>query len=528
MRTTRPFRRALPAAVLAVLLASCSSTPGPSPAPPSAPGSPSASASPSPTAKPTGADDPALRAFYTQQIAWAPCPDDPKTEKIDESALQCGRLRVPLDYANPAGEGIEVALARKPAAAADQRLGSLVLNPGGPGGSGVQQVQYSGDSFKDLNARYDLVGFDPRGVGASTAVHCLDDATHDTWALSDGRADDQGKAYADACAANSGKLLPHLGTRDAARDLDVLRGALGDPKLNYFGFSYGTYLGSSYAEQFPDRTGRLVLDGAVDPTADQLDQLVQQFAGFEKSLTAFAADCVKQEQCPLGKDAGKAPQKLATFLDGLRAHPLAAGKGRELTSAAGWTGTLNMLYGSEKSWEYLRNALSWAMLRDKGDYLLAMADDYNGRDEDGHYTNMFDAYTAIHCADPGADTPTADRLQAALAAAHQQAPLVTAHFTDRDLFDPDCRSWPYHSAEKPHVVKAAGSAPILVVGSTGDPATPYAWAEKLASGFANATLLTREGDGHTGYGKSTCIRTAVNGFLLDGTMPAAGTRCPTP
>ncbi|GAA2097748.1 alpha/beta hydrolase [Kitasatospora saccharophila] len=524
MHTSRSIRRVLPAAALALLLAACGSSSHQNAAQPT--GSASPSASPSPSPKPTGADDPALKGFYTQQIAWAPCADDPATDKVDESALQCGRLKVPLDYAAPAGEGIEVALSRKPATGSD-RLGSLLLNPGGPGGSGIEQLQYSGDAYKDLNARYDLVGFDPRGVGASTAVHCLDDAAHDTWALSDDRADDRGKAYADACAANSGKLLAHVGTTDAARDLDVLRGALGDPKLNYLGFSYGTYLGASYAEQFPDRTGRLVLDGAVDPTADQLDLLVQQFAGFEKSLKAFAADCAKQSQCSLGKDPDKAAQKLASFLDGLREHPLKVGKDRELTETAGWTATLSMLYGNQQSWTYLRNAIDWAILRDKGDYLLNMADGYNGRDDKGHYSNMFDAYTAIHCDDPGAETPGADRLQAALAEAHEQAPLVSAHFTEANLFDPDCRSWPYRSTEQPHVVKATGSAPILVVGSTGDPATPYAWSEKLASGFANATLLTRDGDGHTAYNKSTCIKDAVNGFLVNGVMPAAGTHCPT-
>ncbi|WP_354637437.1 alpha/beta hydrolase [Kitasatospora camelliae] len=524
VRTTRPLRRALPAALLTALLAACTGTPNAAtpPTPPSG-----QAASPSPTAKPTGAEDPALQGFYTQQIAWSPCADDPKTEKLDESSFQCGRLRVPLDYANPAGEGIEVALARRPAAKTDQRLGSLLLNPGGPGGSGIQMVEHSADHFKALNDRYDLVGFDPRGVGASTAVHCLDDTAHDTWATADDRPDDHGKAYADACAARSGNLLAHVGTRDAARDLDVLRGALGDPKLNYLGFSYGTYLGSSYAEQFPDRTGRLVLDGAVDPTADQLDLLIQQFAGFEKSLRAFAADCAQQDHCSLGSDPDKAPAKLASFLDGLRADPLAAGHGRKLTGTAGWIGTLSMLYGDKKSWEYLRNALGWAMQRGKGDYLLDMADGYNGRDADGHYSNTFDAYTAIHCADPGAETPSAERLQAALAKVREQAPLVAAHFTEKDLFDPDCRSWPHHSTEQPHVVKAAGSAPIVVVGSTGDPATPYAWSEKLAAGFANAILLTREGDGHTGYGKSTCISNAVNAFLTEGTLPAAGTRCPS-
>ncbi|MFC8450909.1 alpha/beta hydrolase [Kitasatospora sp. NPDC057223] len=530
----RLSRRALPAALAACLLAGCTSsaghsgagasaTPGPV-APPTA--SPTPTVPPTPTPKPTGAADPALQAFYGQQIAWAPCADDPKTEKNDESAAQCGSLRVPLDYADPAGEAVTVGLARNPAGKPDQRIGSLLVNPGGPGGSGVQMVEYDIHGYDgSLHDRFDIVGFDPRGVGQSAAVHCLDDRSRDDWNATDQADAAHGKVLADACQANSGKVLPFVGSRNTARDMDVLRAVLGDQKLNYLGFSYGTYIGSLYAEEFPDRTGRLVLDGAVDPTMNLLQHNVQQQAGFENSLREFAADCVKQKACPLGTDPDRAVQKLADYLDGLKDDPLTVQGGRKLTATEGWTAVLSSLYGGDQSWEYLRNALGWAMVKDKGDYLLARADGYNGRDAEGHYTNMFDAYLAIHCADGGVDTPAPEQLQAALAELKEKAPLVSAHNPEQALFDPDCRAWPYRSTEQPHQIKAVGAAPILVVGSTGDPATPYAWAQKLAAGLAGGVLLTREGDGHTGYGKSACVSAAVDAFLVDGTMPAAGTSC---
>ncbi|WP_232247766.1 alpha/beta hydrolase [Kitasatospora azatica] len=489
---------------------------------------PSPSASPTPTVKPTGADDPALKSFYGQQVAWAPCADDPETKNVDESTFQCGTAHVPLDYANPATEAIDLALVRKPAAKQDQRLGSLFLNPGGPGGSGIEEVTNGAASrFQSLNDRYDLVGFDPRGVGKSSSVHCLDDAARDQLNAQDHADANTGKGFADACQAKSGKLLPFVGTRNAARDLDVLRGVVGDQKLNYLGFSYGTYLGASYAEQFPTRTGHLVLDGAMDPNADPLDANVAQLAGFEGVFERWAADCVSHDGCPLGSDSGAAAKKAADFLDGLEQHPMTAKDGRQVTSAEGWTGAMDMLYGDAKSWEYLRDGLAWAMKGHKADYLLAFADDYNGRDDKGHYNNMADANIAIDCADYGAPTPSDDRIQQALQQLHDKAKYLTARMTAEDLKSQDCRAWPVHSGEAPHVVKAAGSAPILVVGSTGDDATPYTWAQNLAAGLANATLLTRDGDGHTGYGKSACIKSAVDAFLINGTMPAAGTHCAT-
>ncbi|WP_235502447.1 MULTISPECIES: alpha/beta hydrolase [unclassified Kitasatospora] len=511
--------------VAAVLLAGCTSSATPSADSAGSP-TPVASATPSPTPKPTGEADPALKPFYGQQIAWAACADDAGTEKVDESAFQCGKLRVPLDYTAPADEAIEIALARRQAAKPDQRLGSLLVNPGGPGSSGVGHVQHS-SLYREgpLRDRFDLVGFDPRGVASSAPVRCLDDKAQDAWDSSDARNGSRGKTLADGCAANSGKLLAHVGTRDAARDLDVLRAALGEPKLNYLGFSYGTYLGTRYAEQFPEKVGRVVLDGAVDPLTTTFDSTVLQSISFEKSLRAFAADCAGQAQCTLGKDPAKAAEKLAKFLDGLKDEPLTTSDGRKLTAWSGWTGVLAGLYGDQSRWENLRNSIGWAMARDKGDYLLALADSYYGREENGTHDNGMDAYAAILCADPMAAPPTDAQFQAAKQQLHDQAPLISAHFADEDLFDPDCRAWPYHPVEQLKPIGPTGPEPILVVGSTGDPATPYAWAEKLSTLLTNGVLLTREGEGHTGYGKNTCTTDAVNTFLTTGQAPPKGTRC---
>ncbi|WP_329563105.1 alpha/beta hydrolase [Kitasatospora sp. NBC_01266] len=536
----RASRRILPAVLGVTVVAGCGgsggSTAAKGPATPpvasaTAPTLAAASTPPAPSPSPTasGADDPALKSFYGQQISWASCPADPQDQNADLSAFQCGTAHVPLDYANPGADTIDIALIRKPAVHQDQKLGSLFFNPGGPGGSGVEFLgETAADEFKALNDRYDLIGFDPRGVGRSTAVHCLDDADRDKLNAQDHATATTMKDFESGCAADSGKLLPFVGTVNAARDLDVLRGVMGDQKLNYLGFSYGTYLGTVYADEFPGRTGRLVLDGAMDPSLDPLTADVQQQIGFEGVFERFASDCVKQSDCPLGSDAGAAAQKAADFLDSLQAHPLTSAKdGRTLTSAEAWTGALGMLYGSAKDWDYLRIGLTRAMKQHSPDLMLALADNYNGRDQNGHYSNEADANTAINCADDGAPTPTDDQLQQALQQLQSKAPYLNRRVTIDDLrVGNDCSAFPAHAAP-PHAITAAGSAPILVVGSTGDDATPYAWAQHLASSLANATLLTRDGDGHTGYDKSSCVQSAVNGFLLNGTMPAAGTHCST-
>ncbi|MFF2953214.1 alpha/beta hydrolase [Kitasatospora sp. NPDC057965] len=501
---------------------------------------PAATPTPTPTVKPTGADDPALKPFYGQQITWAACAPDAKAaaQKIDISLMKCGKLRVPLDYTNPSGEALDLAVIKNPAAKPDQRLGSLMVNPGGPGGSGVDMVKTFDKDFQGtLHNRFDIVGWDPRGTGESSPVTCLDDKQRDAANAADEPADPQkAKAQAEqqradliaACQAKSGKLLPFVGTRNTARDLDVLRAAVGDQKLNYLGVSYGTYIGALYAEEFPKNTGRLILDGAVDPAENKTDSLVNQVIGFDKSFQRFAVDCATKHaaECPLGKDPAKAAKKGADFLDGLRENPLPTDSGRKVGSNLAWTGVSSMLYGDETiSWQNLRGTLAQAMKGGRGDYLLFFADNYNGRDEKGHYSPESDAFQAINCAD-GRPAPSAEEAQQAVQKVKEQAPLRGRNVTVEDLNDSSCVDWPVKPAETPHTVRAEGAAPILVVGTTGDPATPYAAAEKMAQGFASATLLTRVGEGHGAFGSgSGCVDAAYAAYLTEGTLPAAGTKC---
>ncbi|MFD4904855.1 alpha/beta hydrolase [Kitasatospora purpeofusca] len=518
--TTRLSRRALPAVAAAVLLTACTGGGGSTGADASgAAGFAAAEAAQS-------APDPALRSFYGQKLAWAACKDAPRTEGVDPASVRCATLKVPLDYTDPSGATLDVGVARVGAAKPAQRAGSLVINPGGPGNSGVDAVlggqrDYDGP----LRDHYDIVGFDPRATGRTVPLNCLDDKVRDSWITTDTPGPEHGKLLADACRAKYGPLLEHVGTRDTARDMDVLRAALGDRKLTYLGLSYGTYLGSVYAEEFPDRVGRLVLDGAIDPAKPIAETNIEQYAGFDRSLRAFAAHCARQPQCPFGKDQDKAAGRAADFLDGLKRKPLTTTDGRVLTSAAAWAGVMDALYGDEGGWDGLATAIGRAMDRGDGDYLLAYADSYNRRAEDGRYGAAADAYTAIYCADGATDVPTGDALRDAYARLAARAPLISRHEPAATLFDPDCRSWPFRSPEKAHPIVSKAATPIVVVGSTGDAATSYANAQQLVAQLGNAVLLTREGEGHTGYGHSACVRDAVGAFLVDGTVPAAGTRC---
>ncbi|MFE2867535.1 alpha/beta hydrolase [Embleya sp. NPDC059259] len=485
-----------------------------------------------------GDPDPRLARFYTQQPTWKACESDDADQRSQAKAFRCTTFTVPLDYSRPTGKTIDIAVTRKTAAKPGQRIGSLLLNPGGPGGSGVEAAWWMADDTigKPVQDAYDLIGFDPRGVDRSAPVKCMTDAERDAYVAEDlpedparaeARSKERDRTYAAECQSRSGELLPFVGTDNAARDMDVLRAALGDEKLNYLGFSYGTYLGATYAERFPTHTGRLVLDGAVDPAADNLSASVEQQVGFDRSLRRFAEDCAGRSGCALGGDPKTAPTRAADFLDGLQENPLTGRGGRKLTSSMGWTGVISLLYGDkDTAWKYLRDALADAIVRKSPDALLFYADNYNGRDEEGHYDNSSDAFIAIGCADGSGDAPTPAQVQAALTRLKAEAPLLSRDVTAEDLTGQSCEDWPFKSPTKPHAIRAQGSAPILVVGTTGDPATPYASAEKLAGQLADATLLTFEGEGHTAYGgNSACVDGAVEGFLLRGTMPAKGKRC---
>ncbi|MBD0693595.1 alpha/beta hydrolase [Streptomyces sp. CBMA123] len=519
--TPRLPRRALPAlaALLLALPAGCS---GPDEAHPAG-----ASASRPPLAERVSADaSPALRAYYDQRLDWAPCDGEADQDADqEEAAVQCATLKAPLDYADPGGRSIDVPVAKVPAADPAHRIGSLLLNPGGPGNSGVTMARNWKGSQGPLRDRFDVVGFDPRAAGGTLPVHCLDDRTRAQWTSTDDPAYDHGRTLADACEAKYADVLPHLGTRDSARDLDVLRGALGDRKLDFLGYSYGTYLGALYAEEFPDRTGRLVLDGAVERSTDLMHLNGEQAVATEAAFRAYAAGCAADgDDCPLGSDPAAAAQRLADFLDGLKDHPLPTRDGRTVTAALAWTGVTDALADGRRNWPRLRAALDPALARGDGDELLKLADAATGRDEDGHYDTAADAYAAIHCADAPL-APTDADLRAALATLADRAPLISRHDTRVTLLDPDCRPWPYRSTERPHTVTAPGSAPILVIGGTEDPVTPYPWAQRMAAGLQHGVLLTRDGDGHMSWDRSGCVRDAVAAFLVDGVLPAAGTHC---
>jgi pimeloyl-ACP methyl ester carboxylesterase len=401
----------------------------------------------------------------------------------------------------------------------------LVLNPGGPGGSGVDYVA-GGDGAvsPDVAARYDLVGFDPRGVARSAPVRCLAPEDADRFYAYDGSPDNDaeatgalllGQRFGELCQESDADLLPFLGTVDAARDLDILRSALNQQKLNYLGKSYGTFLGAEYARQFPNRVGRLILDGAIDPSLSADDFTRGQAVGFQRALESFLADCVRRSDCPLGRDATRAEDRLAAFLDGLDTEPLRVGE-RELTQALGTLAVIASFY-TTRTWPTLRDALREG-LRGDGGRLLALADRYSDRSPSGTYNNNgLDAFYAISCLDR-ADTKTVDQTQALAAVFEAEVSRIFGPYLAWG--STPCPAWPAPVTRTPEPIAAPGTPPIVVVGTTRDPATPYEWSVALADQLASGTLVTYDGDGHTAYREgSPCVDEAVDDLLVRGRDP---------
>ncbi|WP_119728183.1 alpha/beta hydrolase [Thermomonospora amylolytica] len=464
-----------------------------------------------------------LEEYYGQKPSWRDCHQD----------YECATVKVPLDYARPQDGELSLAVIRLPARDRSERIGSLVTNPGGPGGAGVDFVRQAGRLFgPDLRDRFDIVGFDPRGVGQSDPVRCLDGPRLDRFFSTDTSPDSaaeftdlqtQARAFANGCRARSATLLPHVGTVDAARDMDVLRAALGDSKLTYLGFSYGTYLGAFYAEQFPRNVRALVLDGAVDPSLSATDTLLEQAKGFETALRAFVENCTGTPDCPLGTDPDAALDRIADLQRRTDRTPLKSARGDSRTISETWvtTGMASALY-SKSQWPALRLALARAIRQNEGDLLLTLADQMLQRRPDGSYTNQMEANMAVNCVDkPNPATATA------YAAAVEEAEAAAPHFGSFVMWGGlPCVYWPAKPAGTPAPVTAKGAAPILVIGTTRDPATPYRWAEALAAQLASGTLLTLNGDGHTAYlGGSPCITEATDRYLITATPPRDGTVC---
>ncbi|GGY21144.1 alpha/beta hydrolase [Streptomyces djakartensis] len=471
----------------------------------------------------------ALTRYYDQKPAWRGC---------GVPGYQCATLRAPIDYAKPTEGDIRLALTRKKATGPGKRLGSLLVNPGGPGGSAISYMQsYAGIGYPaEVRARYDMVAVDPRGVARSEPVKCLSGPDMDRYTQTDLTPDDRRetnglvKAYrtfAEGCGADSPGLLRHVSTVETARDMDIVRAVLGDEKLNYVGASYGTFLGATYAGLFPGRAGRLVLDGAMDPSLPARRLNLEQTAGFDTAFRSFAKDCVRRAGCPLG-GAGTTPERagrnLKAYFEKLDARPAPTGDshGRRLTESLATTGVIAAMY-DEGAWQHLREALTSAMRENDGAGLLALSDSYYERDADGGYSNLMFANAAVNCLDLPPAFATPGEVRKALPAFEKASPVFGEGLAWASL---NCAYWPVHATGKPQRIEAKGAAPIVVVGTTRDPATPYRWARAMAGQLSSARLLTYDGDGHTAYGRgSACIDRTINAYLLRGTPPRDGKRC---
>ncbi|GAA3492256.1 MULTISPECIES: alpha/beta hydrolase [Streptomyces] len=477
----------------------------------------------------------------TQELTWEECPaptpaqgEGGKPSPLPGGARwKCATMQAPRDYAKPDGERIDLALIRAEASDKDSRIGSLIFNFGGPGGSGVSTLPSAAKDYEKLRTRYDLVSFDPRGVGRSAPVKCQGDKELDAYYAEDATPDDDAeekkyadgvKAYAAACEKNSGKELPYVGTTNAAKDLDLMRQVLGDEKLHYFGISYGTELGGVYAHLFPKKVGRAVFDAVVDPTQKTEQSSLGQAKGFQLALNNFAKDCVARgDECKLqGSTPREIEDDIVALLQRLDKKPIPGTPGRELTQSQATNGIVQTLY-SKEFWPYLEQGLDEA---DGGDgaLLLVLADSMNGRNEDGTYSNIGAANAAINCVD------SKERYDLAYAkskvAEFRAASPVFGDFLAWGLSG--CASWPVPGQWETPDVSAPGAAPIVVIGNTGDPATPYEGARKMAEqlGKGVGVELTYKGEGHGAYnGGSTCVKSAVDDYLLEGKVPAAGKVC---
>ncbi len=465
--------------------------------------------------------DSALLPYYGQTLTWTAC---------GSAGFDCTTVTAPRDYSDPSAGDLQLAVIRHRATSGEP-LGSLLTNPGGPGVSGVDTVRDSLSLVADeaLTRSFDVIGFDPRGVGQSTAVSCYDSAGMDAYLYdippgkrgSDERnaALEQRQAdFAKACEAGSDGILPYISTENAARDMDLLRAVLGDEKLSYLGFSYGSLLGATYAGLFPERVGRMVLDGGIDPSLAGSDSGIAQAVGFENALRAFMADCLRASDCPFSGSVDDAMDDVASMLARADSRPLRGADGRLLGADSLLTAIIAALY-SDENWPYLRVALADVQ---NGDASVAfqLADFYNGR-VDGQYTdNTMQALRAYNCVDyPREDDADEASLQQEL---EQKAPVVAPYWVGPDA----CAAWPAPPTGEPGAITAPGSPPILVLGTTGDPATPYAEAQALADQLSQGVLVTYVGEGHLAYNKGNdCVNGAVDDYLIDDTVPAPDLRC---
>lgn len=478
-----------------------------------------------------------LEDFYLQKVSWQTCEDD--------KDYQCATVQAPLDYDKPEDKRIELALKKLPASSG-KPIGSLLVNPGGPGGSGVEYVSEKETFSKDLRKSYDIIGFDPRGIGKSTPLTCLSpkEITDVAEAVRQGAdpqdvegseapeeesaqtATESGSDLAQTCEQNSAEgLLDNMDTASVARDMDMLRALAGDAKLNYFGASYGTYLGARYAELFPGNVGRMVLDSAQDPSLQQAQLRIEQAAALERALGAYIESCQAGFGCPLPGDFAEGKAKLKEFIDRADREPIPVGEtGQSLSGQEIVSGVGQLLY-DDRTWPTLNEALSKAMT-DNDATALAELTDQRDPDEDPETTAKGianqTADRAVDCQDypVRGDQATWD---AEAARIKEIAPIMGEGLAYQDAF---CQGWGHHSGHEPGKIKASGAAPILVLGVTGDPSTPYEWAQALAAQLESGRLVTVTGNGHGAYQRlGDCVNDAVDTYLLRGEAPDKDITC---
>lgn len=472
--------------------------------------------------EPTGESvDAPLEPFYGQVLRWEQCGD-----------YQCATARAPLDWDNPSVDEIELALIRQPAR--KERIGSLLVNPGGPGASGYDFIAESIDfAVPDaLQDRYDIVGFDPRGVGRSTAVTCFEPPELDQYLYgvqggsrgSDAWISGQNgltHAFGQACLANTGPLLAHVDTPSVARDLDMLRAAMGEDQLDYLGYSYGAFLGTVYAGTFPDRVGRMVLDGAIDPALGEAGLALAQAQGLETALRWYLTGCMPAATCPFQGTVDDGMAGVRAILDAVSKNAIPSTDGRTLGADTLLIAIAAPLYNAE-TWPVLDTVFA-TVLAGQADVALGVVDGYYGRTPEGEYAgNQTEAFRAVKCLDyPAQNSVSVMKEQGRELT--RVAPYLGPYLAYGDLA---CLSWPYHADQPRAPIAAPGAAPILVLGTTNDPATPHAWAVAVATQLESGILVTRSGDGHTAYNKgSECVDATVEQYLVDGVVPAADVLC---
>ncbi len=471
--------------------------------------------------------------YYDQGIEWKKC----------DTGLTCALVNVPLNWQKPTADSVQIALIKH--AATGTRLGSLVVDPGGPGESGVELVDYGVSNAVDSTVakHYDVIGIDPRGVGESTAIACLSDKEQDAylyaptvgavgskaWIADEKK---RAKTFADACALRTGPLIAHVDTVNAAHDLDVVRAALGEAKLNYLGYSYGTYLGTVYAGLYPQNVGRMVFDGPYDPWAEggsggtEIDD--SQAVGFDDDLEAFLKSCLAgsseatgDASCAFSGSLAQTDTAVENLLASADKHPLPNSDGRVLDGATFATGISDALYDTAE-WPELNKAFAEAIAGNPKEAFV-LADEYNGRNSDGTYgDNSTAAFNAISCLEDGHEVDLSYDARE-LKKLEKDAPLMGKYNSYEDLF---CSGWKYGPSVFPDPIHASKAGPILLVATTGDPATPYSEAKDLAQQLTTSQLVTYHGEGHTAYDLGhSCVDHAVDAYLIAGTVPSSDPNC---